>query len=188
MIIARIDMVALTGEEARKNFCDDTIKLEEGTRQIFLLMAERLHTIRENQLYEPYWSSWQEFTMEFKDLSQASISKLIQVYEILVKEYGIDQKTLALAGGWTKLYQITRRASSREEAMQWIEKATELSRSDLEKEMKEVDTGIEMAECNHSDFIVIKVCQCCGQKERLYSFEEEIRAEQEKKREIDSWG
>lgn len=148
----------------RKNFCDETLKLEEGARTVYLLLAERLHRIREGKLYEPQWSSWHEYTMEFKDLSSASISKMIRVYEVFVKEYGFTTAELIKAGGWTKLYQMLKHINSKADAKKWLAAGETLSRQDLDKEMTEHDTGVSMHECKHSSTVIIEVCEDCGEK------------------------
>jgi len=155
-------------EQQNKKYCDQTLELEEGVRTVYMLLAERLYNIKNDRLYEPAWSSWYEFTMEFKDLSPASISKLISVYELFVLQYGFKQKELAKAGGWTKLYNIMKRIHSKADAENWLEKAETLSRQDLEKELVIAKTGIEMSECGHTDTYLVRVCRGCGLKVEEY--------------------
>lgn len=154
----------LMSQEESKKFCDDTLEVEAGARAVYLMLAGRLHRIRKDRLYEPHWSSWHEFTMEFKDLSSASISKMIRVYEVFVLEYGFSEKELIKAGGWTKLYQMLKHINSKSDAKKWLDSAEVLSRQDLEKEMKEVETGVSMHECKHANTVTIIVCEDCGEK------------------------
>jgi len=159
----------IKSEDEKKKYCDTTLELEEGARTVYLMLAERLHDIRENRLYEPFWSSWQEYTMEFKDLSPASISKMISVYDVFIKQYGFTPAELAKAGGWTKLYQMMKKINSKQDALDWIEKAETHSRQDLERLLIESKTGISMHECKHPNTVTIIVCQDCGEKIRDFS-------------------
>ena len=156
-------------EDDKKGYCDTTLELEEGARTVYLMLAERLHNIREDKLYEPYWSTWHEYTMEFKDLSPASISKMITVYDVFIKQYGFTPKELVKAGGWTKLYQMMKRINSKQDAIDWIEKAEINSRQDLEKLLVEEKTGVSMHECKHPSVVTITICEDCGEKVRDFS-------------------
>src|SRR6185436_15469067 len=93
-------------EAGKHKYCEKALMLEEAGRAMYLTLGEMLYNIRNDRLYEPYWGSWQEYCMEFKDLSGASISKLITVYEVFVLKFGFKVEELAKAGGWTKLYQL----------------------------------------------------------------------------------
>jgi hypothetical protein len=159
----------LKGEEEKKEYCDGALKLEEGVRTVYLMLAERLHNIRESRLYEPFWSSWHEFTMEFKDLSPASISKMISVYDVFVLQYGFKPNELSKAGGWTKLYGMMKKINSKQDALDWLEKAESHSRQDLEKMLVESKTGVSMHECKHPNTVTIIVCEDCGEKIRDFS-------------------
>jgi len=165
-------------EAEKKEYCDGTVKIEEGARLLFLMMGERLHKIKNEKLYEPYWDSWATFTMEFKELSGPSISKLIKVYEKFVLEYGFENDRLQKIG-WTKLYQITRHVESKEDAEKWLDLGEAQSRQDLNKTLIEAETGTEMTECGHKNTYVIRVCEDCGDKERVYDDEESTKKEDE---------
>lgn len=148
-------------------YCEETLAMEQNARMAYMVIAARLHTIRENRLYEPQWDSWATYCMEFKDLSQGSISKLISVYETFVLTYGLSNQELTEAGGWTKLYEIKKLVKSKEDALEWIGKSQVLSRQDLSKEIKEAETGIDMSECRHPELYTIHVCPDCGYKEKV---------------------
>lgn len=155
-------------DQNKKEYCDKTVALEEGARTVYMMLAERLHNIKTDRLYEPYWGSWHEFTMEFKDLSPASISKMISVYDLFVLQYKFKPAELTKAGGWTKLYQMMKHIHSKKDAEKWLEKASVLSRQDLEKEIVISKTGIEMSECAHKDTYLVRVCRDCELKVEEY--------------------
>ena len=159
----------IKGEQEKKNYCDKTLELEEGARTVYLMLAERLYHIREERLYEPAWSSWHEYTMEFKDLSPASISKMISVYELFIMQYGFKPNELTKAGGWTKLYQLMKQINSKADAEKWLGLAEVHSRQDLDKLLVESKTGVSMHECKHTETVTIRVCADCGEKIRDFS-------------------
>lgn len=155
-------------ELEKKNYCDITLEMEQGARMVYLMLGERLYKIREERLYEPFWSSWIEFCTEFKDLSVGSISKIIKVYEKFILQLGYSPSELVKAGGWTKLYEISKRISNKKDAEKWLELAEVNSRKDLNDYLIEDEVGVEMSECKHTDTYVIRVCKDCGNKERIY--------------------
>lgn len=158
----------LLNEQDRHEFCKDTLELETGIRAAFMLMAGRLHEIKEKRLYEPFWSSWYEFTCEFKELSPATISKLIRTHEVFVLNYEIPPERLVEAGGWTKLYELTKKITTKVEAEEWLEKAKTLSRQDLKKELTISSSGVEMSECPHSDTYLVRICRECGERWEIH--------------------
>lgn len=155
-------------EIQHKDYCDDTLEMEQGARLVYLILGERLRKIRENRMYEPAWSSWHEYCMEFKDLSTGSISKIIAVYERFILELGYKPLELAKAGGWTKLYEISKRVTNREDAAKWLDIAETCSRKDLNDYLIEDKVGVIMSECHHEDTYVIRVCRECGNKEEVF--------------------
>ena len=155
-------------ETTNKDFCDTTLQLEQGARVVYLMLGERLNRIRENKLYEPAWSSWHEYCMEFKDLSTGSISKIIAVYKKFIVEFGYEPTELAKAGGWTKLYEISKRVKTKADAEKWLGLAELSSRKDLNDHLIEDEVGIVMSECKHTKTYVVRICEECGDKERIY--------------------
>lgn len=161
-------MSMILTDEKKKNYCDITLKLEEGARTAYLMLAERLYNIRQERLYEPAWSSWQEFTMEFKDMSSSSISKLITVYEKFILEFGYNPSELVKAGGWTKLYQMGKQVKTKAEAEKWLSLAETSSRQDLDKFLVEAKTGVDMHTCAHEHTYTVEICEDCGIKVAEY--------------------
>ena len=155
-------------ENAKHDYCSKTLEMEEGARLIYLILGERLYHIREQRLYEPQWSSWIEYCLEFKDLSTSGISKMITVYEKLVLELGFKPSELVKAGGWTKLYAIAQIIKDKKEADHWLHLASTLSRTHLMAEITEKTKGVEMAKCQHKNTYKVEICEDCGHKERIY--------------------
>ena len=154
-------------EEKKYTFCKKVLEMESEARSLYLKMGEMLYNIREERLYEPSWESWDEYTLEFKDLSKSSVSKIISIYQTFILKYAVSPEKLQNIG-WTKLYSLIPVSTTKKEAMEWIKKADVLTRSDIDKELLEAKNGIEMAKCFHSNAYIIKVCPDCGNKERIY--------------------
>lgn len=154
-------------DEKKYIFCKKVLEMESDARMLYIKMGEMLYNIRNERLYEPAWSSWDEYCMEFKDFSKGSISKVISVYEVFVLKFGINPEKLAEVG-WTKLYSLIPMITSKTGALEWIKKANLLTRSDIDKELVEAKTGVEMRKCKHPDAFLIRICPDCGNKERVY--------------------
>lgn len=161
-------MTRAVSEASKHAYCQKTLELEEAAKLVYLQLGERLYNVRNERLYEAGWDSWDDFCMEFRDLSPASISKLISVYETFVLGYGFKPEKLARAGGWTKLYQISRHVKDREDAEEWLEKAEVSSRVDLGKSLVEAKTGVPMLECPHERTYTVEICEDCGERVRVY--------------------
>jgi hypothetical protein len=158
----------ITGDVGKQRYCEKAVMLEEAGRAMYLTLGEMLYNIQRDNLYQPFWDSWQEYCMEFKDLNGSSISKLITIYEIFVIKYGFTIEELAKAGGWTKLYQLAIASPTKAKAKAWLAKAETYSRRDLEKFIVEAKTGIDMTTCKHKDAYLIRVCPDCGDRHRVY--------------------
>lgn len=155
-------------EKKKHEYCNKAIKLEQDARFLYLALGEMLYNIRKDTLYEPFWTSWAEFCMEFKDLSQSSISKLIAIYEMFILKYGYKPETLSKAGGWTKLYALTHCIKSKAEAKHWLTLAETYSKSDLDKFLVEAKTGLKMSSCKHPDTYMIEICKDCKEKWEVF--------------------
>lgn len=149
-------------------YCQKALEMEKVARSVYLTMGEMLYNIREEHLYEPYWSSWNEYCMEFKDFAQGSISKMIAVYELFVLEYGFSVDELSKAGGWTKLYAMTPHITSKAEAKHWLGISSTLTRQDLTKELIEASSGIKMVGCAHGKTYVVEICKDCGERWEIH--------------------
>ena len=149
-------------------YCKDALALCQELEGGFLELGKYLYNIRENALYEPQWASFGEFCMEMRNLSPASISKLINVYKRFELDYKIPQKQITDAGGWTLVADLLPVVSSRKEAMEWLDEAAVLTRSDLHKRILEKKSGVDMSKCLHKDQYTITVCRDCGERFREY--------------------
>jgi hypothetical protein len=157
----------------KKEYCEETIRLKENIEMSFLELGERLMRIRDERLYENNWEAFEDFLMEVK-ISNGTASKLINIYQRFVLEYKIPLKKLASAGGWSVVAECLPLIKSKDEALEWLEKAGFMTQTDIRREMKEAKTGIMMKDCDHDwEYISFRTCSKCSLKERVYEKESE---------------
>lgn len=148
-------------------FCEDTIKMLTKTQVAYLVLAKRLEEIKVKKLYLPKWQSFQEFCMEMNELSTTQVSRLLSIREKFIKLGGIEEEKLGEAG-WTKLAMTLPYVKTADEASHWFERAKTLTRTDLQREIKELQTGKSMATCDHEKSYLVSICEDCGDKRRVY--------------------
>lgn len=150
-------------------YVEETKGLKEAIEGRFIELGKRLKRIRDERLFEPQYHSFDEWLPEMK-MSQPTISKLINIYDRFVTEYGISEQQLLKAGGWTVIAEILPVSKTKEDAKEWIEKAENLTRTDLRAEIKEHKTGKKekkRKDCEHRKAYDQRVCPSCGLKVKL---------------------
>ena len=162
---------------ARVGFCNATIAFKGKIEHDFLELGRRLMMIRDEKLYADQWETFEDFIVDLKNISEATASKLINIYRVFVIEYKIPVKRLVSAGGWTMIAEIIPLIKNKADATQWLHKATELTRTDLRREITEAKTGVSMAECTHphDQQVYLRVCLACGIKERVNELPKDIK-------------
>lgn len=147
-------------------YCQETLQLKTTIEKGFLMMGERLYRIRSEKLFSPQWSSFNEYLQEFGNMTPGTASKLINIYLRFVEEFQIPEHKLLQAKGWTNLAKIAAISHTKEEADEWLEKATTLSSRDLDREIHEHVHGTDMNKCEHTEAetMVLHVCDQCGDK------------------------
>ncbi len=135
----------------------------------YLALAERLHRIHLNRMYQPNFDTFEDFLEEIK-ISKGTASKMINIYLTFVVKYKIENKKLADAGGWTVVAEVLPYITSKTSALDWLVKCRQLTRSDLRKTITERKTGIMMDTCKHKDEEIITFAKCntCGDTRRIY--------------------
>jgi hypothetical protein len=149
------------------NYCQQAIQIKKTTEANFLMLGQYLHNIREQQLYQGQWDSFPEY-LEDMTLPEGTASKLINIYKKFVYEYGIANERLLETGGWTKLALLLPIVTDKDTAEEWLDKATVLSSRDLQKEIKESETGIDMIQCQHTKTRFVEKCEECGEHWQVY--------------------
>lgn len=101
-------------------------------------------------------------------MSDATISKLMNLYSKFVLEYGISPKELVESGGWSVISEALPVIHSKSDALHWLGEAKVLSLRDMRISVQEARTGISTTECEHTHRFTISVCEDCGDKIRIY--------------------
>lgn len=147
------------------SYCEGTLELKRSIEYKFLELGERLKKISNERLYEPQWTSFGEYVGEMK-MSESTASKLINIYQKFIVDYGISRERLLVSGDWSVLAEVLPIVRDKESAEEALHMCKELSRQDIRKYIKEQKTGIDMRDCVH-DFYTLQICRTCGEKVRL---------------------
>lgn len=154
-------------EKTNHAFCKETLHLKQHLEGTFIELGKRLMDIRDNQLYTPFWSSFDEFLMEMK-LSKGTASKLISIYQVFVLQYKIKPARLA-AAGWSSLSEVLKVVKTKADAEKWVDTAGELHLRDLRDEVREKVTGVTERSCKHPNKYTIEICPDCPFRHRVDS-------------------
>jgi hypothetical protein len=135
-------------------YCNETLELIHKIEQSFLELGERLSKIRDQQLWVGRNDSFAEFLQE-ASISEGTASKLIQVYQRLIKEYKLDVAELSKIP-WTKLYTLLPLIKDADDAKEKVEKFGLMSRQDITEELRD----IKHPDCKH-EWIRVQKCTKC---------------------------
>lgn len=145
------------------NYCTETIHLKRTIQSAFLTLAERLYNIRRDEMWTSNWGSWYEFLEEL-DVSEATASKLIKVYEFYVIGHKIEEQKL-VAISWDSLYSaIPLVADGGKKPMEVVEDFSKLRKADQREILREAKKG----PCEHEwEEFRMRRCTVCGKLERV---------------------
>lgn len=149
--------------------CSQAVEVKQDIEKRFLLLGKMLMEIRDGRLYFPNWESFDLYLEDKMKFSEATASKLINIYDRFVLEYQIPEERILEAGGWSSIAEILPMVKNKENAELWLEKLSTLPRNAVRAEMTEKRTGVSQANCPHYDDEVyqIKICRKCGEKWRV---------------------
>lgn len=147
---------------AKKNteYCQKTVFFKGEIEKTFLILGQRLMKIRDENLFEPNYETFEEFCREMK-MSLATVSKLINIYQRFIVEWNFAPLKLAAAGGWTVVAELLPVVQNKKEAAYWLDIAEHNSRADLRRELNEKQTGITEENCRHKNKYSIEICRDC---------------------------
>lgn len=157
-------MTKIAAATTNHEFLESTIALRDEIEQGFLVLGERLKKIRDEQLYEPEYTDFEEFVAELR-VSRSTAYKLIGVYEKFILIGGLDPATVAKQG-WGNLCLFLGLIKNKADAQRIFDRISPLGRGDAAKELIEMKTGKPQADCKHLDTYTISVCRECGIKIR----------------------
>lgn len=152
------------------DFCEETIYQKHLLEVGWIELCGRLKEIRDKSLYEGRWDSFEDYLNDPQmGLDKASASKMITIHEKFIIEYKMSPAQIAKAGGWSKVAEILPTVKDKKSAIEWIDKASSLSKSDLRKEVKE-ERDPESIGCKHKRTrkLVLLVCEDCDHKEEYH--------------------
>jgi hypothetical protein len=154
-------------EQKNLAYCQKALALKKNIEVSYLKLGEMLYNIRQDRLFEPQWSSFREYVMEFK-IPESTASRLISIYEIFVLKFGFAS-TQIVEVGWTNLAATLPQIKTKADAKKWLTTAGQLSQRDLRMELTEAKTGVQMRDCKHPNAVKILYCPDCGFKEQIHA-------------------
>ena len=151
-------------QNAKFTLCDQAEKLRQNIEVSFLALGETIKKIRDNNAWEGKYEDFADFVENGLKMNQGTASKLVKIYETFVEKYNFPREKL-IETSWTHLYQVIPLIENKEDAEEWIDKASTLTRTDLGRCIKEKQTGRDMGECEHDyERIIMLKCKECGKK------------------------
>ena len=148
------------------DYCQETINLKKGLESGFIVLAERLAKIKQEEMWKEQWSSFSEYLAEMR-ITDATASKLIAVHRLYVEKYQIDEQLL-VETNWSTLYEIRELVGEKPKAevIQIIKDFSVLKRDDAREVLREAKNG----ECLHDwREVHLRVCNKCNKKEKIYN-------------------
>ena len=148
-------------------FLEGTIALRNQLEEGFLVLAERLKKIRDEQLYTNEYDSFETFLMELA-ISRSTAYKIIGVFEKFVLLGEIEPGMVA-SHGWGNLCLFLGQIRTKEEAVAIFNRVSQLTRTDATRELAEMKTGKPQASCEHEwSEVHLRQCAHCKLKEKIY--------------------
>lgn len=156
-------------EKGKYEFCMEALHRKANLERDYLELGRMLYLIKEKALFEGHWDSWDVFAMELK-MSQSAISRIMRIYATFQLRFKFSARMLVDAGGWTVLADLLPSIdedTTRERVEDLLRLATDQSRTDLGRTLKEGKTGISMTHKHTEEPYYLKVYTCCGLRERV---------------------
>ncbi len=154
--------------ERNHTYLAKTIEMKLAIEGGYLVLAQRLAKIREEELYSPEYDNFQGFLDEM-NISEATASKMISIWSRLVVEYEIPKERLIEAGGWSQIAELLPYAKDKDTTIKLLDKIAGLQPGDARRAIREMKTGIEMDKCKHDwNEIHLKQCKKCGERQKIY--------------------
>jgi hypothetical protein len=150
-------------ETKQYEFLEETKKLLGQTSIAQFILAERLHRIKEERLWQAGYESFDDYCMELKTYNSGTISKLMTIHKKFVIEYQIPQEKLAEVG-WTILYKAKNVLTGKEDAEEFVDNAIIWTGSDTNREIASRKSGKDIDDCLHENTILVRICKECGQR------------------------
>lgn len=156
----------MSKELQQYDYCMEVVELKKNIELAFLVLGEKLHTIKEQELFYSNWESFNDYLEEIK-ISPSVASRLITVYTKMVLEYNLSNELIANAGGWSNAYEIIKITNSKEEAEEWLKDSENRMSKDTKIALREAKYGVKQEDCDH-DYYQLRICRKCNDKQMIY--------------------
>lgn len=138
-------------KEISQQVLDKVKLLCNETRSNFLEVAALLYQIKNENMWEGFYSSFNEFVDDCQ-ISRSFASKLMKVHEAFVVHNGVSATKL-IAVGYEKLYAVIPLLKQGKSVFEIIDMADTYSQSELREVIKacehEPDTAVLIHPCKH---------------------------------------
>ena len=141
--------------------------LQGASRGVDLELAKELSILKKDGNYKIIMgddeASWKAFLAQPEiNLHPAKADRLVVIYDVYIQQLGLTEKDISDVDS-NSLRRLASRVT-KENVMEWIDKARNLSRSDLFREIKY--GHIDEMKCEH-EFKCKKTCVCkmCGTRQ-----------------------
>lgn len=145
------------------DYLQETTELKKNLEVAFIDLGRHLKRIKDEKLYLHGYENFLGFLDDIK-VSESVASRLIAIYDKFIIQLGYAPAQVAEAGGWSLVSTILPVIQTREDADEWMNKATTLTRADLRREIKEHQSGIDMTKCEHAETYTVTICRDCGDR------------------------
>lgn len=152
--------------QANLKFCQETVAIAIKSNLGMLTVAKRLAEIRDKRLYEPNWSSFDEFTMDAIKYSKGTVSEIINIHKKYV-ESGIPEDRVATIP-WSVLARTLPLVKTKNDAEYWIDVLETSMPSHARQMIKDAKTGVDSIVCDHKNMIRLAKCEHCGYTHQVF--------------------
>ena len=143
------------------DYINETLELKNNIEGAFLSLGERLHTIKDQELWKGMYNNYPEFLAEL-GLSEGQASKLRQIHLVFRLQYGVDALKLARIGQ-RRLYAIIPLCTDEQTTQRALENIEGLSSTDVDLLSKAEIAGEHTHEDEH-----FARCTLCKRTKRIY--------------------
>ena len=158
-------------DKKNHEFCKILLGRKERLESDFVGFIVDLRMVKQNRLYEPFWSDFDEYLHELR-IEETAANKYFKLLEHYCDKLQLStsqlQTEIVAIGGWNAAYELRNAITSKRKMKEWFGKARVLTVRDLRKELKEIGAIKPRTKCEHKDTFTIKICRDCGNKERVY--------------------
>jgi hypothetical protein len=142
-------------------YVKETLKFRDTIEGAFIALGERFNKIKEEALWNGMYGSYGEFLADMH-VSEATASKLVQVYRVYIVEHKVNPKQLAKIG-YSNLYAAIP-LLEKYSVEEVIQKASLLRRDDISVEAR--DSKEDACKHENTETVKVRVCMDCGHREQ----------------------